>query len=87
MYDSQEEQGRRWRAVISILSPGLRLDANDAFVFSTPHASDKPVLGANDRDTQPLADDLANTDVAMVRDYLPSGTGESGSSQRALSFV
>lgn len=72
MYDSQEEL---WQALargdIDLIPSVSAFDANDAFVFSMPYASDKPVLGANDRDTQPLADDLANTDVAMVRDYLP----------------
>lgn len=72
MYDSPEEL---WQALargdIDLIPSVAAFDANDAFVFSAPYASDKPVLGINDRDTRPLADDLADTDVAMVRDYLP----------------
>lgn len=72
MYNSPEEV---WQALargdIDIIPSVTAFEANDAFVFSTPYASDKPVLGTSDRNTQPLTEDLANMDVAMVRDYLP----------------
>lgn len=71
MYDTPEEL---WQALahgdIDLIPSVGAFEANDAFVFSTPYASDKPILGVNDRDTQLLAEDLADTDVAMVRDYL-----------------
>lgn len=98
MYDSSEEV---WQALargdIDLIPSVSAFEATDAFVFSAPYASDKPVLGTNDRDTQPLADDLANTDVAMVRDYLPLAQVKAAypqarfrlfdSSQEALSAV
>lgn len=72
VFDSSDEV---WQALargdIDLIPSVAAFPNNDVFAFSLPYASDKPVLGLNDSDTKPLAEDLRNTDVAMVRDYLP----------------
>ncbi|MXP57135.1 transporter substrate-binding domain-containing protein [Pantoea sp. Taur] len=47
----------------------FRDDGN--FVLTQPYASEKPVLGIEMSHTEPLPQNLENTTVAMVRDYLP----------------
>lgn len=72
VFSSSEEA---WQALargdIDLIPSVAAFPDNDAFAFSLPYASDKPVLGLNDSDTAPLAEDLRDTDVAMPRDYLP----------------
>lgn len=72
VFSSSEEA---WQALargdIDLIPSVAAFPDNDAFAFSLPYASDKPVLGLNDNDTAPLAEDLRDTDVAMPRDYLP----------------
>lgn len=46
----------------------FRDDGN--FILTKPYASEKPVLGIEISDTEPLPPNLENTTVAMVRDYL-----------------
>ena len=72
VFSSSEEA---WQALargdIDLIPSVAAFPDNDGFAFSLPYASDKPVLGLNDSDTAPLAEDLRDTDVAMPRDYLP----------------
>ncbi|WP_231853689.1 transporter substrate-binding domain-containing protein [Erwinia billingiae] len=49
--------------------PQFRKDSD--FQLSRPYASEKPVLGVNTDDKQPLPEDLNEITVAMAKDYLP----------------
>lgn len=71
-FDTPEEA---WRALsqgeIDFIPSVGTLSEDETFATSRPYATERPVIGVDFNDIKALPDDLANTQVAMVRDYLP----------------
>lgn len=68
------DSAQMWQALasgdIDIVPTVTRFDDTQRIFYSTPYASEQPVLAVKSDDNQPLPLDLANTLVAVSADYL-----------------